>query len=433
MMPAISNPISVQRRARWVVAMLCGIVMLANRAFSQAGQNAGQGPTSVISPAPTAGLFPWSRPDVKPTVTVESGDTGGKLFGRAPDPAKTRHYYIAAESVMWDYAPENLDSICGPASAQSGPAHHPSSKMRYFRYTDATFKTRVKEDAGLGILGPVLRGTVGEYLEVTFLNRTTRPLSMHPHGVRYDKDNEGAYYAPNPGRGGAVGPKATFTYVWQLNESSGPGKGDTSSKAWLYHSHVDSDEESNLGLIGLIIVTDPKRARPDGTPADVDREMATLFMIFDESGSSSPLAEPGESITGAGANLRNWVQTQIRLAAASRYSINGRTFCNLTGLEMNQGERVRWYLCALGSEQDFHTPHWHGLTVVEDARRRTDVIELMPATMKVADMMADNPGTWLLHCHVSEHMREGMSAHFTIYPGGSGKKASTQAFLGMGK
>jgi hypothetical protein len=59
---------------------------------------------------------------------------------------------------------------------------------------------------------------------------------------------------------------------------------EPSSKGWLYHSHVTGESEVNLGLVGAIIVTDPKRARPDGTPADVDREFATLFMIFDESG-----------------------------------------------------------------------------------------------------------------------------------------------------
>jgi hypothetical protein len=36
-------------------------------------------------------------------------------------------------------------------------------------------------------------------------------------------------------------------------------------------------------------------------------------------------------------------------------------FGNLAGLQMNEGERVRWYLFALGSEQDLHTAHWHGL------------------------------------------------------------------------
>jgi hypothetical protein len=45
-----------------------------------------------------------------------------------------------------------------------------------------------------------------------------------------------------------------------------------------------------------------------------------------------------------------------------------------------------------------------------------DVIELLPGSMATADMTADNPGTWLLHCHVSDHMEGGMMATYTIYP-----------------
>jgi Multicopper oxidase len=30
-------------------------------------------------------------------------------------------------------------------------------------------------------------------------------------------------------------------------------------------------------------------------------------------------------------------------------------------------------------------------------------------------MTADNPGTWLFHCQVADHMESGMMASFTIY------------------
>jgi hypothetical protein len=36
--------------------------------------------------------------------------------------------------------------------------------------------------------------------------------------------------------------------------------------------------------------------------------------------------------------------------------------------------------------------------------------------MASADMIADNPGTWLFHCHVADHMESGMMALYTIYP-----------------
>ena len=86
-----------------------------------------------------------------------------------------------------------------------------AGKVRYVQYTDATFTAQVIAQRSLGILGPVLRGVVGEFLAVTFLNRTDQPLSMHPHGLKYDKDSEGAHYFPNPGRGAAVGPRGLVT------------------------------------------------------------------------------------------------------------------------------------------------------------------------------------------------------------------------------
>ncbi len=215
-----------------------------------------------------------------------------------------------------------------------------------------------------------------------------------------------------------------------------PGPHEPSSKAWLYHSHVVGDEEINLGLIGFIVVTDAARARPDGTPRDVDRELGALFNIFDES--SLPEGdgdEPDERPANAPAGpvQPSWADVQQLAEEGERHTINGRTFGNLRGLEMNEGERVRWYLFGLGSEKDFHTAHWHGARVVEDGRRRTDVVELLPASMKIADMVADNPGSWLLHCHVADHMASGMYAGFTVHPAAhpAASREPEAAFFGM--
>ena len=400
---------------------------------------AASAPVRVATNAPAKPRnFPLISPptnEIPPTVTAAMGDVGGKFFGVAPDPAKTRQYFIAAEPELWDYAPEGSDPICGKPLPPPVVAQRRAGKLRYVQYTDETFTSKVFQTPRLGILGPVLRGVVGEYLAVTFVNRTARPLSMHPHGVRYDKDSEGTYHLPKPGLGAAVGQGAKFTYVWHLDEQSGPLPGEPSSKGWLYHSHVSGDEESNLGLVGFIAVTDPQRARPDGTPNDVDREMAALFMIFDESGlgeAEKEAAEYGNLPAGA-PPAKTWSEVQEMLELGGRNAINGRIFGNLAGLEMNEGERVRWYLFGLGSEEDFHTAHWHGLRVTEEGRRRTDVVELLPASMKVADMLADNPGTWLFHCHVAEHMREGMFARMIVHPrGAKGAGAPREeAFFGL--
>lgn len=80
---------------------------------------------------------------------------------------------------------------------------------------------------------------------------------------------------------------------------------------------------------------------------------------------------------------------------------------------MANGARVRWYLLGMGNEVDLHSPHWHGLPV-RYHQRNTDVVELLPGSMATADMVADNPGTWMIHCHVADHIAAGMQAKYTI-------------------
>jgi hephaestin len=82
---------------------------------------------------------------------------------------------------------------------------------------------------------------------------------------------------------------------------------------------------------------------------------------------------------------------------------------------MRKGERVRWYLMGMGTEVDLHTPHWHGQSVTVNGMR-TDVTSLLPATMVVANMMPDNAGEWLYHCHVNDHIDAGMIATFDVLP-----------------
>jgi hypothetical protein len=300
--------------------------------------------------------------------------------------ASTRHYYIAAEDVTWDYAPGGQDVLHGRQIPLPWAAQTRWTKTRYIEYTDATFTTRKAQPDWLGILGPVIRAEVGDTILVEFLNRSRMPHSMHPHGLRYDKASEGAMYLP-AGAGARVSTGSRFTYQWLADERSGPGEDNTSSVVWWYHGHTDESTETNAGLLGPIIVTAKGKANPDGTPKDVDREFVASFMIFDE-------------LRGKDAGLF--------------YSMNGYIFGNLPGLTMKQGERVRWYLLGMGNEKDLHTPHWHGKTV-KYGKRYTDVVELMPGSMATVDMVADNPGTWLFHCHVADHMEAGMMATYTIY------------------
>jgi len=69
----------------------------------------------------------------------------------------------------------------------------------------------------------------------------------------------------------------------------------------------------------------------------------------------------------------------------------------------------------MGNEADIHTAHWHASTVLEDGKRK-DVIMLLPSTFAQVDMVPDDPGIWMYHCHVTDHMHAGMMTRYQILP-----------------
>jgi manganese oxidase len=360
--------------------------------------------------------------------------------------SKVRTYYIAADEVKWDYAPGGKNQITGKPFGDaesfwvaSGPHQIGKifNKAVYREYTDATFsrlKPRSKEWEHLGFLGPLLRAEVGDTIRVVFKNNLTFSVSMHPHGVSYQKDSEGALY--NDGIGDesnqAVAPGATHTYTWPVPERAGPAPGDMSSVLWMYHSHVNEIADVNAGLVGPIIITARGMAKPDGTPKDVDQEFVIAFSSVLEG--ESPYLQ--ESIERYASDPKTVKLISIPTGARGiltgnpgapfdplvREAINGFLYGNTPGLTMHVGDRVRWYLMAT-SNFEVHAPHWHGNTVVVQ-HMRTDVAALQTMGMVVADMVPDNPGTWLFHCHVGGHLRAGMQALYTVEPKAPSKPSS---------
>lgn len=356
-------------------------------------------------------------------------------------PSGTVHtYYVAADEVEWNYTPMGTDGMMGmPFTGYAalfsvrGPHRIGSTyhKAIYREYTDATFtqlKPRTPEWEHLGLLGPVLRGEVGDTIKVVFKNNATHPFSMHPHGVFYAKGSEGAGYRDGSSSAvkNGVPPGQTHTYTWEVPERAGPGPNDPSSIVWLYHSHASEPKDVESGLVGAIVITRKGMAGPTGRPKDVDREFVTLFMIIDENTSwylqynidkytsdpkgvnkleSFPSDDEGNfSLFGSGFSAVNF-----------RSTINGYMYGNAPIMTMKNGERVRWYVVTLGEGLNQHTPHWHGNTVL-DGGRRTDVILIGPAQMETVDMVPDDPGTWMLHCHFDEHMQAGMMALYKVEP-----------------
>lgn len=339
-------------------------------------------------------------------------------------PGVIRTYYIAADEVDWDYTPRgrNLAGLPHVETAEDDTrvsvGHRVYHKAIYREYTDATFKNikiRPQQWEHLGILGPLIRAEVGDSIRVVFKNNTHLSVTMHPHGLEYKKDAEGALY--NDGTAGTVksddkiAPGGTYVYIWTAPERSGPAAMDESSVLWMYHSHFVESTDINTGLIGPIIVTGRGLARPDGSPKDVDREFITDFSLFDETDSWFFEGNAGKQARA----LRSKTVNPVLREQNTLYTINGYIEANLPLLTMKKGERVRWYLLSNSNEDDVHMAHWHGNTVVWN-KMRMDSLFLGPMAMATADMVPDNEGIWLFHCHVNDHFSGGMVGRYQVLP-----------------
>ena len=359
----------------------------------------------------------------------------------AEQAGKTRTYYIAADEVDWNYAPSGRDEAMGmPFDAiarqftESGPHQigRVYRKAIYREYVDGTFaktKPRVPGDAYQGLLGPIIYAEVGDTIKVVFRNHASHPFGMHPHGVKYAKDSEGADY--NDGTRGAdktdgcVPPGGTHVYIWKVTDAASPGPNDPSSIFWLYHSHCDELRDVATGLFGGIVITRRGMALPNGHPKGIDHEFVTMYIAINENESwyiddnTREHATDPKSIRrydfgrSTSTGLIGTIATDGFAASNIKWSINGYIYGNMPMMVMRKGDHVRWYVATLGDFNNAHTPHWHGNTVMV-AGQRTDVIAVTSAQMVTADMVPEDPGIWLYHCHISDHMLAGMLARYEV-------------------
>ena len=270
-------------------------------------------------------------------------------------------YFIAAEEVEWDYAPSGKDLCKDSEDALEG-----SSKFRkaaFVEYTDGTFKASNQSGCGdsagcsaapqqhpsawrpgtelslrcllqvkkpkaadmahTGLLGPVIRASVGESLGVTLLNRLSFPVNIAPSGLQGAADgaDAAADFAP------AAEPGGTASYAWSVPAAAALPAGEAGAKFWLYQSTVDIEAHANAGLLGGVLVTAQPRnasaAEPGSGAAPVD--VITIFQVVDES--KSPFHGEGMEDMGVHDLSTHW------------HAINGYVWCNLPQPEAEQGQR----------------------------------------------------------------------------------------------
>ncbi|KAG7317660.1 hypothetical protein KOW79_018695 [Hemibagrus wyckioides] len=331
------------------------------------------------------------------------------------------YFYIAAEEVDWNYAPTRtweLEKFNTTLSKSPGSLYLNKSenligpiykKVVYRKYTDETFtkqEDRGSNEEHLGILGPILRVEVGEKVQIVFKNKASRMYSLHAQGVKSSKAQP-------------VTPGNIARYNWII--TSGPGPTESNCTIYPYYSSVNFLKDLASGLVGPLVVCRKGTLNSKRQRKDVKKEFALLFMMFDEN-ESWYLDE----------NIDTYMDKKFNDTTEGRFmesnqmhGINGRLYANLHGLKMHQGDWTEWYLMGLGSEEDVHTVHFHHQSFIykTDYSHRADVYALFPGTFKTVQLRAETPGTWLLHCHVSDHIDSGMETTFTIEARAQSSKA----------
>ncbi|XP_072029142.1 hephaestin-like protein [Amphiura filiformis] len=337
------------------------------------------------------------------------------------EPLTNRTYYIAAVEGFWEFCPNKIDpitnrSLLEPESPgnifvkREGPFIGSVYKKAAFRqYTDATFEQQLYEGSiteSLGILGPMIHAEVGEQVIVVFKNEASRPYSMHPHGLIYDSSS-------GETRDPVVEPGKIHTYKWQVTPEVGPTEGDRNCILYAYYSDADRVKDTHSGLIGPLVICRKGVLGSDGKRADVDREFVLLFSVTDENQSwyldeNIEKFSPDPSLVDK--EDPDFEESNLM------HGMNGYVFDNLKHLEMYLGETVEWYLMGIGEEVDIHTVHFHGQPVVYQqwTQHRIDVVELFPGVFSTVQMNIKETGTWLLHCHVNDHMTAGMESTYKV-------------------
>ena len=202
-----------------------------------------------------------------------------------------------------------------------------------------------------------------------------------------------------------VAPGSRFTY-----EFPAPAPG-----TYWYHPHADAAWQIASGLYGVLIVDPPISA----TKAWDDE---VLVVIGDSSGGM--MTAPGIQLargrgTGGMGNPGMMGGGGMSPAAmmASGLLINGKTGPSVPDVHVRRGDRVLFRFVNTGNM--VHPMHVHGMawTVTATdgfdlpaaARYKKDTLPINAGERYDTILLADNPGTWLVHCHNLMHVGDGSS------------------------
>jgi len=240
--------------------------------------------------------------------------------------------------------------------------------------------------------GPLIEAVEGDHVRIYVTNRLPEATAVHWHGLFVPNGMDGVAGLTQPG----IPPGETFLYEFTLRQSG----------TYMYHSHFDEMVQMGLGTIGMFVVHPRTPLAPP-----VDRDFS--FML------SEWAIKPGTRRPDP------TVMNDFNV-----FTINGKVFPATAPLVVRAGQRVRIRLGNLGAT-DHHPFHIHGhafRVTGTDAGRipesawvpETTVLVPVGSTRDI-EFVADAPGDWPFHCHMTHHtmnqMGHGLPNMLGVKPG----------------
>ena len=136
-----------------------------------------------------------------------------------------------------------------------------------------------------------------------------------------------------------------------------------------------------------------------------------MSSLADDDAELTPAVAAGTASRGSGDRLLRGGEL-----GSDYFLMNGRMHGAVPPIVVKTGERVLIRLLNAGNlPHAFHT-HGHSFTIVATdgnpvptgARWTKDTVLIGPAERYDLALIADNPGVWMIHCHMEHHMANGM-------------------------
>jgi hypothetical protein len=247
--------------------------------------------------------------------------------------------------------------------------------------------------------GPTIQVNQFDRVRIIVDNHLPEATSMHWHGFEVSNEMDGS-----PGSSqDPIPPGGRFVYEFILHQEG----------TYFYHSHMAMQEM--MGMIGAFVMHPKETDQPR-----VDKD----FVITMQEYAILPNIQVPNSM-----NMEfNWL------------TFNGKAGPATTPLIVRHGDRVRIRLINLG--MDHHPVHLHGHTFVvtgtEGGRQPQSMwgpgntVLVGVAQSRDIEFVANNPGDWMLHCHLPHHMMNQMSSMVGPMSRRNGMPAGEGMEQGMG-